>query len=305
MLKHVSTTNLRRKASLDTVGSTGSTSSGSTQGSRTSLHTLGLHSETSSNTSHTSDTSEPEYGLVKVYARVVCSDIEYKMFRISSNMTCRNLIELVLKKCKVKNKDPNLFFVTMEVAVRKRGIPFKSMLILEDDAHPLVLQSCQGSGGSKFFLNMKRGGLIKIHVGNLIRGLYYKSLLISQTTTCREVVRLLLQCYKLEEDTDKFSLREVCRNPDNFYEKKLLADDCPLLIQECWNDAKQYAFVLRREPMVRKRRKRNRAQSLVVTDDSLTGSDNYVVNLLVGCMDNELNLHEMNTGTQRNTCYFV
>ncbi|XP_014664211.1 PREDICTED: uncharacterized protein LOC106806708 [Priapulus caudatus] len=257
MLKHVSTTNLRRKASLDTLGSSGS-SIGS-RGSRSSLQTVGVPSDTST----TSIASQEDCSAIKVYARAVRSDIEYKTILVSKSTTSRDMVSLVLNKCKMKTKDPKLYYVTMEVGLKKRDHLLRNMIILEDDASPLVLQSCHPNGGSRFYLSMRRGGLVKIHVANLIEGLYYKSLLISQMTSAREVIRLLLHCYRIEEDPDRFSLREVCKIPENFYERKLMPDDCPLRFQECWDDERHYAFILRREPQARRRRRR-RVQSMIV-----------------------------------------
>ena len=48
-------------------------------------------------------------------------DIEYKTLRISNNTTCKDVIHTLLTRYRMKHRDPNLFYLTMEITVRKIG----------------------------------------------------------------------------------------------------------------------------------------------------------------------------------------
>ena len=79
--------------------------------------------------------------VVKVYAKVLCSDVEYKTLSINYSTTAREMIRLLLNKFRIKHKDPNLFYLTMEVWIRKTGIPIRSVMILDGMACPAQIQA--------------------------------------------------------------------------------------------------------------------------------------------------------------------
>ena len=68
---------------------------------------------------------------MKIYCRCLRPDIEYKTLVINYQTTCKELIVLLLNKAKMKHRDPKLFYLTMEVGVRKSGIKSKSFLKIE------------------------------------------------------------------------------------------------------------------------------------------------------------------------------
>ncbi|XP_076348499.1 uncharacterized protein LOC143246173 isoform X2 [Tachypleus tridentatus] len=49
--------------------------------------------------------------MLKIYTRVLCADMEYKTLCITRDTTSKEL---------VKHRDPNLFYLTMEVWMRKQ-----------------------------------------------------------------------------------------------------------------------------------------------------------------------------------------
>ena len=110
---------------------------------------------------------------LKVYARCLAPDIEYKTVIVSENMTTRDLVWLLLSKCRMKHRDPKLFYLTMDVTVKKTGIPIKRTMVLDDDARPAQLRSCNPWGECKFSMQMKKGGLVRV----------YDSVLVSSTPT--------------------------------------------------------------------------------------------------------------------------
>ena len=63
------------------------------------------------------------------------------------------------------------------------GIPLKRTLNLEDEARPAELKSCHPWGECKFTLQMRKGGLVRIHDSILMAESKYKCLLISEHTT--------------------------------------------------------------------------------------------------------------------------
>lgn len=64
--------------------------------------------------------------MVKVYARVLCSDIEYKTLCIDGTTSAQQVIMILLQKFKMKHRDPNLYYLTMEVWMRSTGEYFSS-----------------------------------------------------------------------------------------------------------------------------------------------------------------------------------
>ncbi|KAJ8969700.1 hypothetical protein NQ314_001631 [Rhamnusium bicolor] len=144
----------------------------------------------------------------------------------------------------MKHRDPKLFYLSMEVTVRKAGV--RTHLALDEEARPAVLQSCHPKGDSKFSLQTRRGGLVKVHDSVLNSNSQYKSLLISARTTVDELIALLLNCYSSKERVEQFSLYEV--NTDKEQQRKLHPDDRPLQVQQTWLPAHRCHFLIRRNP---------------------------------------------------------
>ncbi|KAI5636040.1 ras association (RalGDS/AF-6) domain-containing protein [Phthorimaea operculella] len=132
----------------------------------------------------------------------------------------------------------------MEVRVRAAGL--RTTLVLDDDARPAALQACHPKGYSKFSLQMRPGGLVKIYDSALMSSSQYKCLLISERTTADELLAILLHCYDSTEGVERFSLYEV--SPSQEYERKLHPDDLPLLVQRAWPPDTDCHFRVRRNP---------------------------------------------------------
>ena len=142
---------------------------------------------------------------LKVYAKCLAPDIEYKTVIVSESMTSRDLVWLLLSKCRMKHRDPKLFYLTMDVTVKKTGIPMKRTMVLDDDARPAQLRSCNPWGECKFSMQMKKGGLVRVYdsvlvsdhqsslwfdcLSSQVAELKYKCLLISDDTTVEDVIR--------------------------------------------------------------------------------------------------------------------
>ena len=122
---------------------------------------------------------------------------------MNNETTCGDVIWLLLSKYRMRHRDPKLFYLTMDIYIKRTGIPLKRTLTLEDEARPAELQSCHPWGECKFTLQMRKGGLVRIHDSVLMAESKYKCLLISEQTTARDVIKLLFHCYGLEDSLDK------------------------------------------------------------------------------------------------------
>ncbi|GAB0096018.1 uncharacterized protein DMENIID0001_114660 [Sergentomyia squamirostris] len=188
---------------------------------------------------------------IKIFTTCLKIDIEYKTLGIQWDTTSREIVTQVLRRCKIRHKDPRLFYLSMEVMVRRAGV--KTLLVLEDEARPAILQACHPKGDSRFCLQLKAGGLVRVHTSALQPSSQYKSLLISEETTSDEVLGLLLTTYNSTEPVEQFSLYEVCPNQE--YQRKLHPDDLPLRAQvQRQQRGETCHFLVRRNPNYPRRR---------------------------------------------------
>ena len=141
----------------------------------------------------------------------------------------------------MRHRDPKLFYLTMDIGVAA----LSRTLSLDEDSRPSELKSCHPWGECRFTLQMRRGGLVRIHDSVLMAESKYKCLLISENTTVREVVTILFHCYGLErvERVDRYVLCEVSEND---FERRLHPEDCPALIQQSWDEPSTFQFILKR-----------------------------------------------------------
>ncbi|RXG59928.1 hypothetical protein Avbf_17726 [Armadillidium vulgare] len=204
-----------------------------------------------SRTSSTISLSEHATIPVKIYLRRLRSDMEYKTVSLSLKTTCKELIALLLSKFRLRHRDPNLFFVLMEVTVRSPsdGAPVKRQLVLDDNARPAELQQCRPKGEANFSIGVRRGGLVRVHDSVLMAGSQYKSLMVSYSTTAAEVVKLVLNCYKSKDEAKYYCLHEMCKGTD--IDRRVEADEFPIQVQASWpkDNKTSWAFVLR--PIIR------------------------------------------------------
>ncbi|XP_032683517.1 uncharacterized protein LOC116849940 [Odontomachus brunneus] len=268
MLKHVSVSPWRgRSDSVSLSSSGGASSCGS--GSPTPGHTpppsrasscASLAPLTALSSFSPADTA-PQQTTIKVYANCLRPDIEYKTLGITYETTCREVVQNLLNKYRMRHRDPRLFYLTMEVTVRRANV--RTILPLDEDARPAVLQSCHPRGDSKFSLQTRRGGLVKIYDSALMSGSKYKSLLVSEQTTVDELIQMLLSCYSSKEPVEQFSLYEVCEGEE--YQRKLHPDDSPLKVTQRWTSVDRHLRI-RRNPDYNPHRRK----SMWASDSSIT-----------------------------------
>lgn len=257
---------------------------------RTSSRSWSSNASSNSNTTNTStdsssSTSEPASTTIRVFAKCLRSDIEYKTISVSARATCREVVALLLSKYRMRHRDPNLFYLTMEVTVRRwSGAPVRSLLVLEDGARPAQLALCRPLGDSRFALQMRRGGVIKVHDTVLMPGSQYKSLLVSERTTAEDVVQLLLNCYNRRDNKYYYAIHEVRRSP-NYSDRMILPEELPLEVKNKWPRDRQaeFVFVLRR----------NMSQALSLRRLSLRTSDVKRPSTDVNIKENNVNKTEL------------
>lgn len=115
---------------------------------------------------------------IKVFTACLRLDIEYKTLGIQWDSTSKDVVAQLLRRyvlyrclwpsrrptkkliliwfhfasllmfrCKMRQRDPRLFYLTMEVTVRKAGV--RTVLVLDDEARPAILQACHPKGDSR------------------------------------------------------------------------------------------------------------------------------------------------------------
>ena len=79
---------------------------------------------------------------IKVYAKCLRSDIEYKTLSVGHETTSKEVIWLLLSKYRMKHRDPKLFYLTMDITIKRTGIPLKRSLSLDDDSRFVFMLTC-------------------------------------------------------------------------------------------------------------------------------------------------------------------
>ncbi|XP_017860193.1 PREDICTED: uncharacterized protein LOC108611879 isoform X1 [Drosophila arizonae] len=251
MLKHVQISPLRNRSDSLSLRSSSNASSCASSMCGSPEPPTDMQRTPSRASSYSSLNEQLPQTTIKVYTNCLKIDIEYKTLGIQWDTTSKEVIAQLLRRLKMRHRDPRLFYLSMEVAVRRAGV--KTILVLDEDTRPAILQACHPKGESRFCLQLKAGGLIRVHTSALQPSSQYKSLVISEETTCDELLQLLLGCYSSLEPVENFSLYEVC--PGQECQRKLHPDDLPLRAQaERLRRGENCHFLVRRTPNYARRR---------------------------------------------------
>ena len=183
----------------------------------------------------------PQSGVraIKVYAQCLRPHLSYKTVVVTPHTTSKQVILGLLSRFRMRHRDPNLFYLTMEVTV---GGPLeRQTILLEDNARPSEMISCNPWGGCKFILQAKQGGLVKVY-DHLVRpDSIYKSLIISGETTATDTVRILRCCYR-EGEEGGLHLWEVSKEG---LERRLGDEERPLVVMAAWKEEEDRRLLLR------------------------------------------------------------
>ncbi|CAH1789436.1 unnamed protein product [Owenia fusiformis] len=198
-------------------------------------------------------------GTVKVYATIVSSKFEAEKYDITNETTAKDLIGQILLENGMTSRDRNLYYMTLNLSSNGGG---KVETIADDELPISILQKMQMD--TSFILKMKNGELVKIHDTCLHPHSFSKNLFVSGKTTSHEVIALLLQGYRSNEDADLFMLQGVDQTG------KVLCDlkpsECPVLVQRQVTPDCDVTFHLKRR-LVRRARPIKRSKSLASIRD--------------------------------------
>ncbi|VDO98744.1 unnamed protein product [Soboliphyme baturini] len=147
-----------------------------------------------------------DMGTIKVYTSELQPGTDYKTLFVSTNTSADEMIQLVLAKFGRQCRDPNLFYLTMELNTKYEGASVSNSLVLDRDAKPLELQACHPKEMSKFLLHVRPSFQIRVYDHCLHSASNYKSLLISNKTTCLETIRLVLKMNKVSYAAEEFNI---------------------------------------------------------------------------------------------------
>ncbi|XP_032592403.1 uncharacterized protein LOC6561886 [Drosophila grimshawi] len=251
MLKHVQISPLRNRSDSLSLRSSSNVSSCASSICGSPEPPQDMQRTPSRASSYSSLNEQLPQTTIKVYTNCLKIDIEYKTLGIQWDTTSKEVIAQLLRRLKMRHRDPRLFYLSMEVAVRRAGV--KTILVLDEDTRPAIMQACHPKGESRFCLQLKPGGLIRVHTSALQPSSQYKSLVISEQTSCDELLQLLLGCYSSLEPVENFALYEVC--PGQECQRKLHPDDLPLRAQaERLRRGESCHFLVRRTPNYARRR---------------------------------------------------
>lgn len=138
--------------------------------------------------------------IIKVFAQTLSQDVEYITLHVNAQTKCQQIVKSLLKKFRLKHRDPNLFYLTFERWIRKEGLKCKSVMLLSEDACPMQLQQCCSNppyNDIKFTLQMRPGELVRIYCSDVVPNARYKCLSLSAQTTVEETIELILHCLNL------------------------------------------------------------------------------------------------------------
>ncbi|XP_048579790.1 uncharacterized protein LOC5517974 isoform X2 [Nematostella vectensis] len=200
-------------------------------------------------------TQTAETGSVKVNVRVLHREYDNKIIEITTQTTSEQLISEVLEVCDAFTKDPNVYYIAMETGIKQKdsGLPISQIIVLDNDNHPLELQSCQPQGETSFHLKMRSGGLVRVRASVLTPGASHKTVYIARNTTARQLIKLLIKTSNSDESPDNFLLRESSANLE--VDRIIDESEYPLQIQSRWEPEDDISFFLTRKlPNVSKSR---------------------------------------------------
>ena len=174
-------------------------------------HSARLYREAPVLCTHDSDTvSLPEGEVVKVYSYLE-EGINYKSLKIKSSTTVSQVVHTVLRKYRMMDKDPSLFYLTLELCDNnptQEGLT-KKTLVLDMDNRLMEFSSCHTWFDCKYVLRMKMGNEVKIFISVLDQDKEDITIRIGEDTTTEEVIKMVLYSFQMErEPCEKYCLYE-------------------------------------------------------------------------------------------------
>ena len=176
---------------------------------------------------------------IRVYAKCLRSDIEYRTVRIDSSTTAKMLIQGLLTKFKLKHVDPKLFYLTMDVTIEAIK---QTVIKISDDDKLARLLLCNPWSDSKITLRSKAGGFIKVYDNVIMTDSVYKSIRVSFETTVGEVIHIVIGCCNSDLPTEDFCLIES----GDEISRLMRLEERPLMLCKSWGVISNNKFVIER-----------------------------------------------------------
>ena len=134
----------------------------------------------------------PACQTIRVYTKCLRSDLAYRTLMITPYTTSKEVIMALLNRFRMNHRDPNLFYLTMEVMVDQT----LQTIMLDDNSQIVDMIRCNPWGDTgRFNLCSKPGYLLKIYDHNIRTDSVYKAIIISKDTMVRDTITMLETCY--------------------------------------------------------------------------------------------------------------
>ena len=173
---------------------------------------------------------------IRVFAECLWPHLAYKTVIVSPQTTARQVVVGLLGRYRSKHRDPNLFYLTMEVSMSEADADQPRTIGLEDATVISDIIACNPWGTSRFRLKARPGRRVKIHDGLVRPDSVYKSIIVSEETTVADTITILRSCYNTmtreQQQQDVYQLFEV--NDLTGQERLLAIDERLLEVTEDW-----------------------------------------------------------------------
>ena len=128
---------------------------------------------------------------IRVYASCLRSDIEYRTVRISKTTTAKQVIMGLLSKYRLKHMDRNMFFLAMEVTIEEGK---RTLIKIGESNYLSEILSCNPWRDVRVVVCSKPCVCVRVYDSVIIQDSVYKSICVSDDTTVREVIDIVLLC---------------------------------------------------------------------------------------------------------------
>ena len=128
---------------------------------------------------------------IRVYASCLRADIEYRTVRINKTTTAKQVIMGLLNKYRLKHMDRNMFFLAMEVTIEEGK---RTMIKIGETNYLSEILSCNPWRDVRVVVCSKPCVCVRVYDSAIIQDSVYKSICVSEDTSVREVIDIVLLC---------------------------------------------------------------------------------------------------------------
>ena len=183
----------------------------------------------------------------------IVRDIEYLTLNIDIHTTVKDVINTLLKKDTFQHRDPNLFYLVLQLTDTNPGQEglTRKTISLDHESKMVDYVPCQEWFDTKFILRLKTGTEVKIFVTVLMEDTDFLVMNLSDVTDCQTVIKILLSTFRREMDQqEKFSLFEEILSKR--YSRRLEGHEIPARLAWKWTEKDElhdnYVFRLKLNP---------------------------------------------------------